>query len=75
MIIYKSFSLTRNIRISKSWKMGSFWLRIYNILIHIKAPWATVYFSEREGYRKFYPKSGWRVSIEKERKINTIKGA
>jgi hypothetical protein len=47
-----------------SYFYGSWWFRVGRVLIAVKAPWAHVFFSEREGLKPFFPRHGWRIRIE-----------
>ena len=42
------------------WKDGSFGLILWGWWLHVKAPWAFAYFSERYGYERWNRVCGWR---------------
>ena len=44
---------------------GVWWLRMFGYGVQVKAPWNKPLFSERNGYRKFFPKRGWRIGVLK----------
>jgi hypothetical protein len=40
---------------------GAWYFRALGFGVQVKAPWSWKPYSEREGYRRFWPRNGWRM--------------